>query len=176
MKWAWVAWPQKINVPEQKQGCRCTVKCYSLCEPKSQAEVLLIQQERVPMASGEGDEIEWELLSDPRGRRCFVGWPLNEFRFGTTKNGVFFFNSCLKIKKYFLFAIYNLPQLCVWYCDFKSCSLLFREGLDLKVSRIGIVVGWKDGKRILPNPHCFQWCVLGQALATNIWRYLKYRW
>ena len=46
---------------EQKDnGCRCTVKCYSLCEPKIQA-------------SGEGDEIEWELLSDPRGRWCFVG-------------------------------------------------------------------------------------------------------
>ena len=32
VKWAWVAWPPKNDVPEKNQGC--TVKCYSLCEPK----------------------------------------------------------------------------------------------------------------------------------------------
>ena len=88
MKWAWVAWSQKDNVLEQKQGC--TVKCYSLCEPKIQAEVLLIQQERVPMASGEGDEIEWELLSDPRGRGVFCRVTYKRISFWDDEKKLFF--------------------------------------------------------------------------------------
>ena len=46
---------------------------------------------------------------------------------------------------------------------------------DFKIWKIGIVVGWKDGKKILPNPHCFQWCLCCRFWG-NIWRHLKYRW
>ncbi len=133
VKWAWVAWPQKMMFQKKRQGC--TVKCYSLCEPKHPSWSFVDPTRTSPHGI-------WRRWRDRMGvivrsKRplvfCGLTFTVNEFRFGKMKKHMFFFSIAvyLRIKKNIVFfAIYNLPQI---FYDVilraERLTLLFREGL-----------------------------------------------